>query len=60
MDNKVIFFFVFFFRYDPLTNSYHHDMEGNGIICSAVDILPTEFAKEVRFSKPVVSMNKLF
>ncbi|XVF35223.1 hypothetical protein REPUB_Repub18cG0127000 [Reevesia pubescens] len=35
-----------FFRYDPLTESYHHDMEGNGVICSAVDILPTEFAKE--------------
>ncbi|XP_022754742.1 alpha-aminoadipic semialdehyde synthase-like isoform X1 [Durio zibethinus] len=35
-----------FFRYDPLTDSYHHDMEGNGILCSAVDILPTEFAKE--------------
>ncbi|KAK6236637.1 Saccharopine dehydrogenase [Theobroma cacao] len=35
-----------FFRYDPLTDSYHHDLEGNGIICSAVDILPTEFAKE--------------
>ncbi|KAI4379957.1 hypothetical protein MLD38_006193 [Melastoma candidum] len=35
-----------FFRYDALTNSYHNDMEGNGLICSAVDILPTEFAKE--------------
>uniref|UniRef100_A0A5B7CDN9 Putative alpha-aminoadipic semialdehyde synthase isoform X2 n=1 Tax=Davidia involucrata TaxID=16924 RepID=A0A5B7CDN9_DAVIN len=35
-----------FFRYDPLRNSYHHDMDGNGVICSAVDILPTEFAKE--------------
>ncbi|OMO67078.1 Saccharopine dehydrogenase / Homospermidine synthase [Corchorus capsularis] len=35
-----------FFRYDPSTDSYHQDMEGNGIICSAVDILPTEFAKE--------------
>lgn len=35
-----------FFRYDPLINSYCHDMEGNGIICLAVDILPTEFAKE--------------
>ncbi|KAG4942368.1 hypothetical protein JHK85_047014 [Glycine max] len=35
-----------FFRYDPLTNSYHDDMEGNGVICLAVDILPTEFAKE--------------
>ncbi|KAL7207184.1 hypothetical protein ACSBR1_029202 [Camellia fascicularis] len=35
-----------FFRYDPFNNSYHHDMDGNGLICSAVDILPTEFAKE--------------
>lgn len=35
-----------FFRFDPWTNSYHYDMEGNGVICSAVDILPTEFAKE--------------
>lgn len=35
------------FRYDPLKNSYHLDMDGNGIICQAVDILPTEFAKEV-------------
>ncbi|GMJ07576.1 LYSINE-KETOGLUTARATE REDUCTASE/SACCHAROPINE DEHYDROGENASE, SACCHAROPINE DEHYDROGENASE [Hibiscus trionum] len=35
-----------FFRYDPSTDSYHNDMDGNGIICSAVDILPTEFAKE--------------
>ncbi|KAK8503220.1 hypothetical protein V6N13_025979 [Hibiscus sabdariffa] len=35
-----------FFRYDPTTDSYHNDMDGNGIICSAVDILPTEFAKE--------------
>ncbi|XP_038879308.1 alpha-aminoadipic semialdehyde synthase isoform X1 [Benincasa hispida] len=35
-----------FFRYDPIKDSYHHDLEGNGVICSAVDILPTEFAKE--------------
>ncbi|CAM8945341.1 unnamed protein product [Rhodiola kirilowii] len=35
-----------FFRYDPVDSSYHDDMEGNGVICSAVDILPTEFAKE--------------
>ncbi|PIA43283.1 hypothetical protein AQUCO_02000603v1 [Aquilegia coerulea] len=35
-----------FFRYDYMNNSYHHDMEGNGVICLAVDILPTEFAKE--------------
>ncbi|KAL8143623.1 hypothetical protein V2J09_016655 [Rumex salicifolius] len=34
------------FRYDPFNDSYHHDGEGNGIICSSVDILPTEFAKE--------------
>ncbi|CAJ1940610.1 unnamed protein product [Sphenostylis stenocarpa] len=32
--------------YDPITNSYHDDMDGNGVICLAVDILPTEFAKE--------------
>uniref|UniRef100_A0A7N0UWS0 Saccharopine dehydrogenase (NADP(+), L-lysine-forming) n=1 Tax=Kalanchoe fedtschenkoi TaxID=63787 RepID=A0A7N0UWS0_KALFE len=35
-----------FFRFDPTDFSYHDDMEGNGVICSAVDILPTEFAKE--------------
>ncbi|KAH7574492.1 hypothetical protein JRO89_XS03G0302800 [Xanthoceras sorbifolium] len=35
-----------FFRYDPINDSYHHDMEGNGVICSVVDNLPTEFAKE--------------
>ncbi|XP_030470421.1 alpha-aminoadipic semialdehyde synthase isoform X1 [Syzygium oleosum] len=35
-----------FFRYNALCDSYHHDMEGDGVICSAVDILPTEFAKE--------------
>ncbi|WOG94156.1 hypothetical protein DCAR_0313449 [Daucus carota subsp. sativus] len=35
-----------FFRYNPFKNSYHRDMEGTGVICSAVDILPTEFAKE--------------
>ncbi|XP_037495733.1 alpha-aminoadipic semialdehyde synthase isoform X2 [Jatropha curcas] len=35
-----------FFRYEPLNDSYHHDMDGNGLICSSVDILPTEFAKE--------------
>ncbi|KAK6934630.1 Alanine dehydrogenase/pyridine nucleotide transhydrogenase, N-terminal [Dillenia turbinata] len=35
-----------FLRYDPLTDSYHHDLEGNGIIFSAVDILPTELSKE--------------
>ncbi|KAJ8750761.1 hypothetical protein K2173_015942 [Erythroxylum novogranatense] len=35
-----------FFRYDPLNDSYHYDMDGNGVICSSVDILPTQFAKE--------------
>ncbi|KAK2645133.1 hypothetical protein Ddye_020328 [Dipteronia dyeriana] len=35
-----------FFRYDPINDSYHQDMEGNGVICSVVDNLPTEFAKE--------------
>ncbi|KAF2304234.1 hypothetical protein GH714_028771 [Hevea brasiliensis] len=35
-----------FFRYDPLNDSYHHDMEGNGVIYSSVDNLPTQFAKE--------------
>ncbi|XP_052290465.1 alpha-aminoadipic semialdehyde synthase-like isoform X2 [Citrus sinensis] len=35
-----------FFRYDPKNDSYHHDMEGDGIICSVVDNLPTEFPKE--------------
>ncbi|XP_042486504.1 alpha-aminoadipic semialdehyde synthase [Macadamia integrifolia] len=35
-----------FFRYNPLSDSYHHDMEGEGLICLAVDNLPTEFAKE--------------
>jgi hypothetical protein len=34
-------------RYNPSTNSYHDDMEGDGVICLAVDILPTEFSKEV-------------
>lgn len=40
------------FRYEPLTDSYHNDMDGDGVICSAVDILPTEFAKEVQFIFP--------
>jgi len=35
-------------RYYPSNNnSYHDDMEGAGVICLAVDILPTEFSKEV-------------
>lgn len=36
-------------RYDPANDSYHHDIEGNGIICSVVDNLPTEFPKEVLY-----------
>ncbi|PKA52944.1 Alpha-aminoadipic semialdehyde synthase [Apostasia shenzhenica] len=35
-----------FFRYNPLSNSYHNDMDGDGLICLAVDNLPTEFSKE--------------
>ncbi|KAL7096184.1 hypothetical protein ACP275_10G067200 [Erythranthe tilingii] len=35
-----------FIRYDSHDNSYHNDLEGDGVICSAVDILPTEFARE--------------
>ncbi|RZC91557.1 hypothetical protein C5167_027620 [Papaver somniferum] len=35
-----------FFRYDPVSNSYHKDLEGKGVICLAIDILPTAFAKE--------------
>ncbi|KVH94024.1 alpha-aminoadipic semialdehyde synthase-like [Cynara cardunculus var. scolymus] len=34
------------FRYDPSRDSYHEDTEGDGVICLAIDILPTEFAKE--------------
>lgn len=34
-------------RYEPSNDSYHYDLEGKGVMCSAVDILPTEFAKEV-------------
>ena len=30
-----------------MNNSYYQDMDGNGLLCMAVDILPTEFAKEV-------------
>lgn len=47
--------FIHGLRYDPLNDSYHHDMDGNGVICSAVDILPTEFAKEVKYSDPNIS-----
>ncbi|KAG6488659.1 hypothetical protein ZIOFF_049908 [Zingiber officinale] len=35
-----------FFRYDPFTDSYHDNMERDGLICLAVDILPTEFSRE--------------
>ncbi|XP_013735142.2 alpha-aminoadipic semialdehyde synthase isoform X1 [Brassica napus] len=35
-----------FFRFNPMNNSYYQDMDGNGLLCMAVDILPTEFAKE--------------
>lgn len=35
-------------RYNPADSSYHDDIKGTeGIICSAVNILPTEFPKEV-------------
>lgn len=44
--NQTTFIDSPFFRYDPLNNSYHRGMEGSGVMCSAVDILPTEFAKE--------------
>lgn len=46
---------IMFSRYEPSNDSYHQDMEGNGVICSAVDILPTEFAKEVKYSHPGIS-----
>ncbi|RVW28650.1 Alpha-aminoadipic semialdehyde synthase [Vitis vinifera] len=42
----VLIILVIIFRYDPFNDSYHHDMEGKGVICASVDILPTEFAKE--------------
>lgn len=35
-----------FFRYNPINGSYHEDMDGDGVIFLAVDILPTELAKE--------------
>lgn len=38
---------MIYVRYDAITDTYHEDMDGNGVICLAVDILPTEFAKEV-------------
>jgi alpha-aminoadipic semialdehyde synthase len=33
-------------RFNPSNNSYYDDMDGDGVLCMAVDILPTEFAKE--------------
>ena len=36
------------YRFNPTNNSYYQDMDGDGVLCMAVDILPTEFAKEVR------------
>lgn len=45
------------FRYDPMKDSYHQDMEGDGVVCSAVDIFPTEFAKRVPFIKAFCSVN---
>lgn len=47
-----------FSRYDPLNSTYHHDLEGDGLICSAIDILPTEFAKEVQFLFRLLFVNK--
>ncbi|CAH8320965.1 unnamed protein product [Eruca vesicaria subsp. sativa] len=35
-----------FFRFNHVNNSYYNNMDGDGVICMAVDILPTEFAKE--------------
>uniref|UniRef100_A0A1J3EEQ2 Alpha-aminoadipic semialdehyde synthase n=1 Tax=Noccaea caerulescens TaxID=107243 RepID=A0A1J3EEQ2_NOCCA len=35
-----------FFRFNPSNNSYYDDMDGDGVLCMAIDILPTEFAKE--------------
>lgn len=35
-----------FFRYNPFADSYHDDMDGDGLICLAVDNLPTEFSRE--------------
>lgn len=35
-----------FFRYNPFTDSYHDDMDGDGLICLAVENLPTEFSRE--------------
>ncbi|CAH8274505.1 unnamed protein product [Arabidopsis lyrata] len=35
-----------FFRFNPSNNSYYDDMDGDGVICMAIETLPTEFAKE--------------
>ncbi|XP_002975543.2 alpha-aminoadipic semialdehyde synthase [Selaginella moellendorffii] len=35
-----------YFRYNPVTRSHHTDLDGEGLLFLAVDILPTEFAKE--------------
>ncbi|KAL1219562.1 Alpha-aminoadipic semialdehyde synthase [Cardamine amara subsp. amara] len=35
-----------FFRFNSSNNSYYDDMDGDGVLCMAIDILPTEFAKE--------------
>ncbi|CAI7846614.1 unnamed protein product [Closterium sp. NIES-54] len=35
-----------FFRYDPIKNTTHDDLEGPGIFFVAVDILPSELPKE--------------
>lgn len=56
--NEVMLYIIFNhgLRYDPVKDSYHQDMEGDGVVCSAVDILPTEFAKEVPFIKAFCSV----
>ncbi|KAA3477336.1 monofunctional lysine-ketoglutarate reductase 1 [Gossypium australe] len=50
------------FGYDSLTHSYRNDIDGNGIICAAVHILPTEFAKDVQLIFPLhgVSIELMF
>ncbi|XP_038710591.1 alpha-aminoadipic semialdehyde synthase-like isoform X2 [Tripterygium wilfordii] len=35
-----------FFRYDAVNDTYHDNMDGEGILCSVVDNLPTQFARE--------------
>jgi len=41
-------------RFNPSNNSYYDDMDGDGVLCMAVDILPTEFAKEVCMKVTVI------